>query len=191
MLGGRFFLAILFLVLSFYGFGQVTNTNVEPGFLDKFYEQEQERLPGGNVIIDIINIVITLAIIVGVVYLVVVILRRLTRAPLDDLGVIEVMATKGITAGVSIQIIRIGKDYFAISVSDKEVKVIQKIEDKELINILNVEKSKISKEVKNDFIDTILSLFRKEKSNVDVSDISERKLNFMKSQKDRIRKWGE
>lgn len=185
----KFLILFLLILISLPMFAQTTNTN-EEGFLDRFYRQEEEQ--GGRsfwwIIVDILNILLTLAIVIVILYVALRFLKKATGSPVDDFGVIEIMASKGIAQGISIYIIRIGKDYYVMSSGDRGLNLITKIEDKELIDILNTEKSKQAGILKQDFIDTIISLFRKKKEETR-SIISEDRINFLKNQKNRIKNW--
>lgn len=185
---------VFLVVFVLFSFGQETNTN--EGFLDRFYQQEESR--GGsfwNVIIDILNIILTLFIIVAIVYVALRFIKKATGSPVDDFGVIEIMASKVISQGIAIYIIRIGKEYYVMSSGEKGLSVITKLEDKELINILNVEKSKQASELKEDVIDAFLSIFRKKRegentiSRGDKSDLTESRFDFLKKQRKKLKEW--
>lgn len=184
----------MFLVIfTFLSFSQETNTN--EGFLDRFYQQEEARGGGfWNVLIDILNILLTLLIIVAIVYVALRFIKKATGSPVDDFGVIEIMASKVISQGLAIYIIRIGKDYYVMSSGEKGLNVITKLEDKELINILNVEKSKQASELKEDFIDAFLSLFKKKKEDDntisgDKFNLTESRFDFLKKQRKKLKEW--
>ncbi|MGC8964786.1 MAG: flagellar biosynthetic protein FliO [Brevinematia bacterium] len=183
-------LIILFL-LSGLLYSQETNTNA--GFLDRYYQQEQLQTNRGigGIIIDILNILLTLLIVIAILYVAIRFLKKATGSPADDYGVIEVMASKAIAQGISIFIIRIGKDYYVMSSGDKGLNLITKLEDKELINILNVEKSKDASKIKEDFIDVIISFFRKkEKDESGIkNDFSSERIEFLKKQKQKFKEW--
>lgn len=183
-----FVIVVIFVILSSV-FAQTTNTN--EGFLDRFYNQQQDVGRGfWGIVIDILNIVLTLAIVVVIVYIAVRLLKKFSGSPVDDFGVIEIMASKGIAQGIAIYIIRIGKDYYVMSTGDRGLNLLTKIEDKELINILNVEKSKHANEIKEDFIDAFLSLFRKKsKDEIVGENISDERINFLKQQKKKLKEW--
>ncbi|MCX8028842.1 MAG: hypothetical protein N2712_02485 [Brevinematales bacterium] len=180
-------LILIFIVSSVFSFVFAQETNTNGGFLDRFYKQEEE---GGRsfwwVIVDILNILLTLAIVIAIVYVSLRFLKKATGSPVDDFGVIEIMASKGISQGVAIYIIRIGKDYYVMSSGERGLNLITKIEDKELVNILNLEKSKQASSVKEDFLDTIVSLFKKKKEDTKTTDD---RISFIKNQKDRIKNW--
>lgn len=191
MLKKIFLVSVLLVFVSGFLFAQETNTNA--GFLDRYYQQDQlQNNRGiGNVIIDILNIILTLVIVLAIVYVAVKFLKKATGSPVDDYGVIEIMASKTITQGIAIFIVRIGKDYYVMSSGEKGLNLITKLEDKELINILNVEKSKDASKVKEDFIDVILSFFKKkEKDESGIKkDFSNERIEFLRKQKDKFKEW--
>ncbi|MFN4244909.1 MAG: flagellar biosynthetic protein FliO [Brevinematia bacterium] len=167
-------------------FGQVTNTN--EGFLDKFYEREEVESRGfWGIVIDILNVIVAVVIILVIVYIALRFLRKAIGAPVDDFGIIEIMASKAISQGIAIYIIRIGKDYYVMSSGDRGLNLLTKIEDKELINILNIEKSKQANNLKEDFIDTLMSLFRGKTQDKPESKISESRIEFIRNQKNRMK----
>jgi flagellar protein FliO/FliZ len=187
-------LLIILVVLAFVSgaFPQETNTN--EGFLDRYYNQETANQGRGfwGVVVDILNILVTLVIVVAIVYVALRFIKKSVGAPVDDYGIIEVMASKALTQGVFLYIVRIGKDYFVMSSGDRGASILTKIEDKELINILNVQKSQDASKVKEDFIDTLLSLFKKkEESNqkFEKVDFSSQRIDFIKKQREKLKDW--
>jgi len=133
-----------------------------------------------------------LVIVVAIVYVSLRFVKKSVGAPVDDYGIIEVMASKALTQGVFLYIVRIGKDYFVMSSGDRGASILTKIEDKELINILNVQKSQDASKVKEDFIDTLLSLFKKkEESNqkFEKVDFSSQRIDFIKKQREKLKDW--
>lgn len=180
------FLVCVLIALSLVSFAQTPSSN--EGFLDRFYRQDEMRETRSwwSILFDILNIVVTLGVIVLIVYLVLKFLKKTVGAPVDDFGVIEIMASKGITQGIAIYIVRIGKDYYVMSSGDRGLNLIAKIEDKELIDILNVEKSNQARSVKEDFVDTLLSLFRK-KGEKQSKALSQGRLEFLRNQRDKLR----
>jgi flagellar protein FliO/FliZ len=187
-------LLVILVVLVFVSgaFPQETNTN--EGFLDRYYNQETANQGRGfwGVVVDILNILVTLVIVVAIVYVALRFIKKSVGAPVDDYGIIEVMASKALTQGVFLYIVRIGKDYFVMSSGDRGASILTKIEDKELINILNVQKSQDASKIKEDFIDTLLSLFKKkEESNqkFEKVDFSSQRIDFIKKQREKLKDW--
>jgi flagellar protein FliO/FliZ len=187
-------LLVILVVLVFVSgaFPQETNTN--EGFLDRYYNQETANQGRGfwGVVVDILNILVTLVIVVAIVYVALRFIKKSVGAPVDDYGIIEVMASKALTQGVFLYIVRIGKDYFVMSSGDRGASILTKIEDKELINILNVQKSQDASKVKEDFIDTLLSLFKKKEGSnqkFEKVDFSSQRIDFIKKQREKLKDW--
>jgi flagellar protein FliO/FliZ len=187
-------LLVILVVLVFVSgaFPQETNTN--EGFLDRYYNQENANQGRGfwGVVVDILNILVTLVIVVAIVYVALRFIKKSVGAPVDDYGIIEVMASKALTQGVFLYIVRIGKDYFVMSSGDRGASILTKIEDKELINILNVQKSQDASKVKEDFIDTLLSLFKKKEGSnqkFEKVDFSSQRIDFIKKQREKLKDW--
>jgi flagellar protein FliO/FliZ len=187
-------LLVILVVLVFVSgaFPQETNTN--EGFLDRYYNQETANQGRGfwGVVVDILNILVTLVIVVAIVYVALRFIKKSVGAPVDDYGIIEVMASKALTQGVFLYIVRIGKDYFVMSSGDRGASILTKIEDKELINILNVQKSQDASKVKEDFIDTLLSLFKKKEESsqkFEKVDFSSQRIDFIKKQREKLKDW--
>jgi flagellar protein FliO/FliZ len=187
-------LLVILVVLAFVSgaFPQETNTN--EGFLDRYYNQETANQGRGfwGVVVDILNILVTLVIVVAIVYVALRFIKKSVGAPVDDYGIIEVMASKALTQGVFLYIVRIGKDYFVMSSGDRGASILTKIEDKELINILNVQKSQDASKVKEDFIDTLLSLFKKKEESsqkFEKVDFSSQRIDFIKKQREKLKDW--
>ncbi|MEN2998190.1 MAG: hypothetical protein ABDH28_04065 [Brevinematia bacterium] len=180
------FLVAFLIFLVDFSFAQTSNTN--EGFLERFYRQEEAQGRGGwGIVLDVLNIILTLAIVIVVVYVALRFLKKAIGTPVDDFGVIEIMASKGITQGIAIYIVRIGKDYYVMSSGEKGLNLITKIEDRELINLLNVEKSKQASVVKHDFIDTFLSLFKKQSGDQSKADLAKGRIEFLRKQKDKLK----
>jgi len=187
-------LLVILVVLVFVSgaFPQETNTN--EGFLDRYYNQETANQGRGfwGVVVDILNILVTLVIVVAIVYVALRFIKKSVGAPVDDYGIIEVMASKALTQGVFLYIVRIGKDYFVMSSGDRGASILTKIEDKELINILNVQKSQDARKIKEDFIDTLLSLFKKKEESsqkFEKVDFSSQRIDFIKKQREKLKDW--
>lgn len=187
-------LLVILVVLVFVSgaFPQETNTN--EGFLDRYYNQETANQGRGfwGVVVDILNILVTLVIVVAIVYVALRFIKKSVGAPVDDYGIIEVMASKSLTQGVFLYIVRIGKDYFVMSSGDRGASILTKIEDKELINILNVQKSQDASKIKEDFIDTLLSLFKKKEESsqkFEKVDFSSQRIDFIKKQREKLKDW--
>ncbi len=187
-------LLVILVVLVFVSGAFPQETNTDEGFLDRYYNQETANQDRGfwGIVVDILNILVTLVIVVAIVYVALRFVKKSVGAPVDDYGIIEVMASKALTQGVFLYIVRIGKDYFVMSSGDRGASILTKIEDKELINILNVQKSQDASKVKEDFIDTLLSLFKKkEESNqkFEKVDFSSQRIDFIKKQREKLKDW--
>jgi flagellar protein FliO/FliZ len=187
-------LLVILVVLVFVSGAFPQETNNNEGFLDRYYNQETADQGRGfwGVVVDILNILVTLVIVVAIVYVALRFIKKSVGAPVDDYGIIEVMASKALTQGVFLYIVRIGKDYFVMSSGDRGASILTKIEDKELINILNVQKSQDASKVKEDFIDTLLSLFKKKEESsqkFEKVDFSSQRIDFIKKQREKLKDW--
>ena len=187
-------LLVILVVLVFVSGAFPQETNTDEGFLDRYYNQETADQGRGfwGVVVDILNILVTLVIVVAIVYVALRFVKKSVGAPVDDYGIIEVMASKALTQGVFLYIVRIGKDYFVMSSGDRGASILTKIEDKELINILNVQKSQDASKVKEDFIDTLLSLFKKKEGSnqkFEKVDFSSQRIDFIKKQREKLKDW--
>jgi flagellar protein FliO/FliZ len=187
-------LLVILVVLVFVSGAFPQEKNTDEGFLDRYYNQETADQGRGfwGVVVDILNILIALVIVVAIVYVALRFVKKSIGAPVDDYGIIEVMASKALTQGVFLYIVRIGKDYFVMSSGDRGASILTKIEDKELINILNVQKSQDASKVKEDFIDTLLSLFKKKEGSnqkFEKVDFSSQRIDFIKKQREKLKDW--
>jgi flagellar biogenesis protein FliO len=95
-----------------------------------------------------------------------------------DEKIIEIILTKFIGMGSYIQIVKVGTSYYLISLSGEGARLLDKITDQETIDYLELNKENI-KPRQSKFFD-ILTFFPKGR-NID-------KMDFLKNQKDRLRK---
>ncbi|OHD55488.1 MAG: hypothetical protein A2Y33_11810 [Spirochaetes bacterium GWF1_51_8] len=179
-----FTLALIALPLTAF---PLTNTNKSPVtnnvFLAEFYEgsatNQGAEAGGASSFWSIVNIILYTAIFGVVAYFVVRLIVRKSALPVsEDKQVVDIILTKTMGLSSYLQIVKIGKAYYLFSLGSDGLKLLDKIEDKETIDFIELNRDSLKpKETK--FFD-ILSFFPPGKK-ID-------KLDFMRQQKDKLKK---
>ncbi|MGC8769643.1 MAG: flagellar biosynthetic protein FliO [Brevinematia bacterium] len=177
-------LLIFYLFLSFSPVFPETNQQTNnKTFLDEFYREEeranQRRVKTPNPFWTTIKILFYLALLGGGgFFLVRWIVKKASIPQSEDTQFVEVILTKMIGMNTYIHIVKIINDYYILSQSN-EVRLIEKIEDKETIDFIELNKEKMKpKEVK--FLDILGNIPAFKKTD---------KISFLKTQKEKLKKF--
>ncbi len=183
----KIFYVIFYLVFVFSPVYPVETTNQnatnDKTFLDDFYREEeresQRRIKTPNPFWTTIKIIFYLGLLGGGGFLLVRWLVKKTSIPeSENAEFVEVVLTKMIGMNTYIHIVKIINNYYILSQSN-EVRLIEKIEDKETIDFIELNKDKMKpKEAK--FIDFLGNIPSFKKVN---------KIDFLKSQKEKLKKF--
>ncbi|MGC8765818.1 MAG: flagellar biosynthetic protein FliO [Brevinematia bacterium] len=174
------FLCLLVMCFSL-SFGEVTNTTNQ--FLEEFYRgeetKERQRIKTPNPFVTTLKIILYIGILGGGAFLLVRWFVKKTSIPQsEDSQFVEVILTKMIGMNSYIHIVKIINDYYILSQSN-EVRLLEKITDKERIDFIELNKEKMKpKDVK--FIDILGNVPSFKKTD---------KLGFLKTQKEKLKKF--
>jgi flagellar biogenesis protein FliO len=155
----------------------------EPGFLSQFYEREDidtgEEVRPASPFWSVVKILFYTAIIGAIGYFTVKFIVKKSGVPsAPDDKIVEVILAKPLGMGNYLEIVKIGLTYYILGVSNEGTNFIDKIEDKETIDYIELNKASFKpKETK--FVD-LLKVFPPGKK-ID-------RMKFMKDQKDKLKK---
>lgn len=106
-----------------------------------------------------IRMILALAVVAGIVYVIFYFLKRTTRASNDSDPFLRRVSQISLSPGKSVQVVTLQDNAFLIGVSDDSISLIGKIEDKELINAMNLYADKNQKVSKPRSFREILDMF--------------------------------
>lgn len=114
-----------------------------------------------------------------IAYLIVRLIVRKSGIPsADDDEVVETLLTKQIGLGNYLAVVKVGPSYYLFSLSGNGINVVDKVEDKETLDYLELHKDQF-KPKQGKFIDILSFLPKSKKAD---------KFGFMKKQKDKLKK---
>lgn len=179
------FLAIgfCFLLAFSFSYGEVTNSSNTTQFLEEFYRGEErvekQKIKTPNPFITTLKIILYLGVLGGGAFLLVRWFVKKTSIPQsEDSQFVEVVLTKMIGMNSYIHIVKIINDYYILSQSN-EIRLIEKITDKETLDFIELNKDKMKpKDVK--FVDILGNIPAFKKSD---------KLGFLKTQREKLKKF--
>lgn len=162
-----------------------SDTNGTNGvFLQQFYDTDSGNQNKGykqpNPIWTTIKIIIYTAIFGAAAYFLIrfIISKGALPSTTEDQKIVDIMMNKQIGAGVYLQIVKVGPTYYLLSLSGDGARLIDKIEDRETIDFIELNKENLKpKETK--FLDILTYLPINKKGD---------KMDFLSRQKDRLKK---
>ena len=166
---------------------QINSTNLtnttNGGFLDRFYTGNTNRntnddKPTSPFWSAIKLIFFTGIFAVGAYFIIKFVVAKSGLPSTPDDTLIEIILAKPLGMGNYLEIVKIGPSYYLLGVSSDGIRKIDKIEDKETLDYIELNKDKLKP--KNVKFTDMLKIFPSEKK-ID-------KLNFMKKQKDKLKK---
>lgn len=168
----------------------VTNavlTNVPTNYMDQpldFGQFENNngraRSQGGfNIVGSIIQLLIYAALFGVAIYFIIRYIAKKSGVPVGgESSLIEVMRSQNIGMGALVEVVRVGKDYYTLAVTGQAVTLVGKIEDKETIDYIELNKEQLKPKT-NSFVDILTYLPIGKKAD---------RMDFLKSQKDKLKK---
>ena len=100
---------------------------------------------GSNTFAYFVRMVVVLAVVLGAIYLVVRLLKRLSRPRAGDEAAIRVLATTGLGGGKSLHVVSLGPKAYLIGASEQAVSLIAEVDDKEYLDALALKASEAPK----------------------------------------------
>ena len=133
---------------------------------------------------DVIRMVLVLGGVLGVIYLLFFLLKKIGSPTTGDTGsLINIISTKNLTGSSALHLVKIGTQYFLIGASDGGIHLVSEITDKETLDQINLENPSVSSGTKS-FSGIIKGLLGGSNNWGRLSGVSNK---FLKDQKDRLK----
>lgn len=186
----RIILSLLLLlstaVTAIYPATNATNlSQTNANYLGSFYDQDQEAanraksIQPPNPVWTIIKVILYTGVFGAAAYFVIkFVLAKNALPATEDANLVEVIMTKQVGMGSYIQIVKVGPTFYLLSLSGDGLRFIDKIQDKETLDFIELNKDKM-KPKENKFFDFLSYLPLGKKTD---------KMEFLKNQKDKLRK---
>lgn len=160
----------------------VTDTNAP--YLGSFYGDEgangRARKPKTpNAFLTMLKMLLYIAVLGGIVYLIIRYIIKKGKLPTtEDSEMVEILLTKQMGMGACVQVVKMGSVYYMLSLSSEGLRLLDRIDDKEQIDWIELHKDK-SQPQQAKFFDFL--------SHLPGAKAMDR-FDFMKNQKDRLKK---
>ena len=132
---------------------------------------------------DVVRMVLVLGGVLGVIYLLFYLLKKMGHQVKDAGNIINVIATKNLTTNSAVHLIKIGGQIFLIGAGDGNVRLLSEITDKETLDQLTLENSAAVTQ-NHSFSDVIRGAL---KGGGILKDIDKERNTFLKQQKNRLK----
>ncbi len=132
---------------------------------------------------DVVRMVLVLGGVLGVIYLLFYLLKKMGHQIKDAGNVIDVIATKNLTTNSAVHLIKIGGQIFLIGASDGNIRLLSEITDKETLDQLTLENSTAVTQNRS-FSEVIRGAL---KGGGVLKDIDKERSTFLKQQKNRLK----
>lgn len=163
-------------------------TNLAPtnsNYLGSFYDQDNaaaqraKNIQPPNPVWTIIKVILYTGIFAALGYFIIkYVLSKSALPATEDVNLVEVIMTKQAGMGSYLQIVKVGPTFYLLSLSGDGLRYIDKIQDKETLDFIELNKDKM-KPKQNKFFDFLSYLPLNKKTD---------KMEFLKNQKDKLRK---
>ncbi len=189
----------IFFPLQEYAFAGTNNVEIDASkstgketYLGKFYEGENKTAEKkGEATPSVFGVILKAVLVLGILSLIVwgvfkFLFKGTSRPSADDIGVLDVVASKHIGFGNYIQIVKVGGDFYIVGFSNSGgISVMEKIENQDVVNEIKVASSRLKQTSKPvSFWEMVVGHLRGKGANVEERS----PLSFLKKQKDRLRK---
>lgn len=148
---------------------------------------QTENLPPTVGLSDLVRVIVVLAAVIGVIYLLVSLLKKLSPVAELDEQRISVIATRHLKRDSSLHLIEVGTQVFLIGSGSSSVNMISEITDKETLDSFRLEQSEGDIRAPGSFS----SLLRRGLSLGTGKKMSDQAPDFLRSQRDRLRNLGD
>ncbi len=132
---------------------------------------------------DVVRMVLVLGGVLGVIYLLFYLLKKMGHQIKDAGNVIDVIATKNLTTNSAVHLIKIGGQIFLIGAGDGNIRLLSEITDKETLDQLTLENSTAVTQNRS-FSEVIRGAL---KGGGVLKDIDKERSTFLKQQKNRLK----
>jgi flagellar protein FliO/FliZ len=134
---------------------------------------------------DFVKMLLVLGGVVGFIYLLFVLLKRGTRSRYPENQMIRMLDYQSLTGNRALHLVEVGQSVFLVGSAENGVNLISEITDKESLDTLRLELSQKPAPQRRNFSDILTNLFKSgERRSVSFVD----SINFMRQQKDRLKK---
>jgi len=134
---------------------------------------------------DFVKMLLVLGGVVGLIYLLFVLLKRGARNRYPENQLIRMLDYQSLSGSRALHLVEVGNSIFLVGSAENGVSLISEITDKEGLDTIHLELSRKSAPQRRNFSDMLINLF-KSAGNKRISIVDS--INFMKQQKDRLRK---
>ena len=134
---------------------------------------------------DFVKMLLVLGGVVGLIYLLFVLLKRGARNRYPENQLIRMLDYQSLSGSRALHLVEVGNSIFLVGSAENGVSLISEITDKEGLDTIHLELSQKSAPQRKNFSDMLINLF-KSAGNKRVSIVDS--INFMKQQKDRLKK---
>lgn len=130
---------------------------------------------------NLLRVLISLVIVCILAYVVLKFLKKSSLSFSSDDPYLKSVASINLAQGKSIHVITLGEKAYIVGVTDSSINMIGEVEDKTLVDTMNLEADKRSSSPKQDFTSMLAAVFKGSKNNnIDV--------NFFEAQRERLNK---
>lgn len=130
-------------------------------------------------IANLLRLLVSLVIVCILAYVVLKFLKKSSLSFSSDSPYLKSVASINIAQGKSIHVITLGEKAYIVGVTDSSINMIGEVEDKTLVDTMNLDAERRSSSPKQDFASMLASVFKGSKNNdVDV--------NFFEAQRERL-----
>ena len=134
---------------------------------------------------DFVKMLLVLGGVVGLIYLLFVLLKRGARNRYPENQLIRMLDYQSLSGSRALHLVEVGNSIFLVGSAENGVSLISEITDKEGLDTIRLELSQKPAPQRRNFSDMLLNLF-KPADNKRISLVDS--INFMKQQKDRLKK---
>ncbi|MDC7235754.1 MAG: flagellar biosynthetic protein FliO [Spirochaetales bacterium] len=136
---------------------------------------------------DLIRVIIVLAGVIGVIYLLVYFLKKVSPMSESREERIGILATRHLKRDSSLHLVEVGNQVFLVGSGSSSVNIISEITDQETLDSIRLEQSEAPAHAPGSFRD----LFRKGLSLGSGSRMSDQSPDFLRAQRDRLKNLGD
>jgi flagellar protein FliO/FliZ len=134
---------------------------------------------------DFVKMLLVLGGVVGLIYLLFLLLRRGARNRYPENQLIRMLDYQSLSGSRALHLVEVANNVYLVGSAENGVNLISEITDKESLDTIRLELSQKPTPQRRNFSDVLVSLF-KSSNNRGISAVDS--INFMKQQKDRLKK---
>ncbi len=133
---------------------------------------------------DVVRMVLVLGGVLGVIYLLFYLLKKMGHQVKDTGNIIDLIATRNLTSNSAVHLVKIGGQVFFIGAGDGNIRLLSEITDKETLDQLTLENSAASAAQNRSFSEVVKGALR---GGGILRNIDRERSSFLKQQKDRLK----